>query len=285
MWIFGYGSLVWKADFPYVKKVVGYVKGYERKFYQASIDHRGVPEKPGRVVTLIPSDDPDTRVWGVVYKIHKRDVEFVIRHLDIREMMGYEKLPTEFHPMPNHPLNIFELESNSIPISSAIKSSSSPVYLESSSPSPPASKTEEVENDSDSGRGSFISDEETRSNRGDDGSDTDNESISSDEDDFDVGYESVRDGQPFMVTMYFGAQDNEHYIGPSTLSTMALQIYECSGLSGSNREYLFKLAEAMREICPEALDEHLLQLERSVKSLERSHVCDDEQDGCVLRAL
>ena len=32
MWIFGYGSLVWRTEFPYVKKLTGYVAGYVRRW-------------------------------------------------------------------------------------------------------------------------------------------------------------------------------------------------------------------------------------------------------------
>lgn len=34
LWVFGYGSLVWKAGFEYNERVVGFIKGYKRVFNQ-----------------------------------------------------------------------------------------------------------------------------------------------------------------------------------------------------------------------------------------------------------
>lgn len=100
VWIFGYGSLVWKADFPYIDRRRGYVCGYKRRFYQHSIDHRGVPEKPGRVVTLLPGDVAVDRVYGVAYRIAASQKAKVLDHLDYREKNGYERFSVEFHEYP-----------------------------------------------------------------------------------------------------------------------------------------------------------------------------------------
>lgn len=45
MWVFGYGSLVWYTNFPFDKSVAGCLRGFARRFWQASPDHRGTHEK------------------------------------------------------------------------------------------------------------------------------------------------------------------------------------------------------------------------------------------------
>ena len=45
VYLFGYGSLMWKVDFEFGKKYFGYVENYQRQFWLLSDDHRGTPEK------------------------------------------------------------------------------------------------------------------------------------------------------------------------------------------------------------------------------------------------
>lgn len=75
-----------------------------------SQDHRGTPEAPGRVVTLIERqfwasladahDSAPERVWGVAYRIEAAHVAEVKDYLDIREINGYTIHYTPFHPAP-----------------------------------------------------------------------------------------------------------------------------------------------------------------------------------------
>jgi cation transport regulator ChaC len=86
-WIFGYGSLVFRPDFPFQRAEPAVVAGYARRFWQGSPDHRGTPEAPGRVVTLVPAEGE--RVWGLAYEVDPAHCDSVLAGLDHREREGY----------------------------------------------------------------------------------------------------------------------------------------------------------------------------------------------------
>lgn len=90
-WVFGYGSLIYKVDFPYLDREPALIEGWARRFWQGSHDHRGTPEAPGRVVTLVPQAGSACR--GMAYRVEHA----VFEHLDHREKNGYERHRVDMH--------------------------------------------------------------------------------------------------------------------------------------------------------------------------------------------
>jgi cation transport protein ChaC len=88
-WVFGYGSLIWRQDFPYIDARRGYIDGWARRFWQGSHDHRGIATDPGRVVTLVEA--PGVRCYGRAFLVEPS----VFAHLDHREKNGYERLTVD----------------------------------------------------------------------------------------------------------------------------------------------------------------------------------------------
>ena len=89
LWLFGYGSLIYKADFPHIERRRASIHGWSRRFWQGSHDHRGTPDAPGRVVTLIA--EPEVTCIGVAYLV----TPATFAALDVREKNGYLRVATE----------------------------------------------------------------------------------------------------------------------------------------------------------------------------------------------
>jgi cation transport protein ChaC len=89
LWVYGYGSIIWRPAFPYTAALWATADGWSRRFWQGSHDHRGTVESPGRVLTLVPI--AEAQCEGRVFGIAKPDVEQVLKDLDYREKNGYER--------------------------------------------------------------------------------------------------------------------------------------------------------------------------------------------------
>lgn len=174
IWLFGYGSLIYKVDFPYLARKPASIKGWKRRFWQGSHDHRGTLKNPGRVVTLIEAKTHEC--LGVAYQV----TADVFEHLDHREKNGYLRYEIDILFTPE-----------------------------------------------------FESKNKTRVKRG---------------------------------LVYIAPTDNSAYLGPASEKEIAEHIFESSGPSGPNKEYVFLLASALRALNEN--DEHIFKIEQFLKELE-----------------
>ncbi|KAJ7726606.1 ChaC-like protein [Mycena olivaceomarginata] len=67
---------------------------------------------------------------------------------------------------------------------------------------------------------------------------------------------------------YVGRKDNPSFIGSEPLPALAHRIWISVGPSGPNKEYLYNIANAVRELSPESYDKHLFALEGLVKAMD-----------------
>ena len=165
VWLFGYGSLIYKADFPYIERRPARIRGWLRRFWQGSHDHRGTPASPGRVATLVP--EPGAVCAGMAYRVEPA----VFGHLDVREKNGYLRFTTSL----------------------------------------------------------------------------------------DFGDEKAEG------LVYIATEDNAAWLGPASEQAIARHVDASHGPSGSNREYVLRLADALREMG--ASDPHVFAIEHHLRTL------------------
>ncbi|MDA9975502.1 gamma-glutamylcyclotransferase [Alphaproteobacteria bacterium] len=83
VWVFGYGSLMWRPGFDFIQSSVAHLRGYHRHFCVWSHRYRGSPKVPGLVLGL----DWGGSCRGVAYRIAPDQAENVLVYLHEREMI------------------------------------------------------------------------------------------------------------------------------------------------------------------------------------------------------
>ncbi len=84
LWIFGYGSLMWRPGFEFEEAVAGRVEGWRRGFYIYSTHHRGTHARPGLVLAL----DRGGTCTGIAFRVATYRVAETLAYLREREQIN-----------------------------------------------------------------------------------------------------------------------------------------------------------------------------------------------------
>ncbi len=86
LYVFGYGSLIWRPGFPYEALHPALLRGFHRRFCLWSRQYRGTPEAPGLVLGL----DRGGACRGVAFRVAAARAAAVLDYLQDREMPNNE---------------------------------------------------------------------------------------------------------------------------------------------------------------------------------------------------
>ncbi len=83
LWVFGYGSLMWRPGFAYLERVPAKLIGLHRALCVFSFVHRGTPERPGLVLGI----DRGGMCRGVAYRVAAAARAATVDYLRSREQV------------------------------------------------------------------------------------------------------------------------------------------------------------------------------------------------------
>jgi cation transport protein ChaC len=83
LWVFAYGSLMWRPDFDHLARRPARLIGAHRALCVYSFVHRGTPEKPGLVLGL----DRGGNCRGIAYRVAAGKRDDTIAYLRAREQV------------------------------------------------------------------------------------------------------------------------------------------------------------------------------------------------------
>lgn len=84
LWLFAYGALMWRPDFPFAERRAARVRGWHRRFCLWQRGFRGTPERPGVMLAL----DRGGQCRGLAYRLAGDDLRAALRPVWRREMRG-----------------------------------------------------------------------------------------------------------------------------------------------------------------------------------------------------